>query len=98
MKQALSLVVINSDDYTKAKKDSDDWQKQLDEAIVQYQEEMKKQQTEQNQTEPMKTETLNTANPLPTMGVEEKVDVSTEQLEPKITGVPTVEPTINPTE
>ena len=93
MQQALNLVVVDSDDYTKAKKDLDDWQKQLDEAVAQYQEQLKKQQSQQQPTEPVKTETLKTAEPLPTMGVEERVDVSKEELEPKITVAPTAEPT-----
>ncbi len=93
MQQALNLVPADSDDYTKAKKDLDDWQKQLDEAIAQYQEQLKKQQAELQQTEPTKTETLKTPQPLPTMGAEEKVQVPAEQLEPKITVVPTVTPT-----
>ena len=45
----------------------------------------------------MKTETLKTAEPLPTMGAEEKVNVPAEQLEPKITVVPTAVPTVEPT-
>ena len=97
MQQAINLVAVDSDDYTKAKKDLDDWQKQLDEAIAQYQEQLKKQQAEQQQTEPMKTETLKTAQPLPTMGAEEKVNVPAEQLEPKITVMPTATPTVSPT-
>ena len=93
MQQAMNLVAVDSDDYTKAKKDLDDWQKQLDEAIAQYQQQLKQQQAQQQQTEPMKTETLKTAQPLPTMGVEEKINVPAEQLEPKITVEPTVVPT-----
>ena len=69
----------------------------MDEAIAQYQEQLKKQQAQQAQQEPMKTETLKTAEPLPTMGAEEKVDIPAEQLEPKITVVPTVTPTAVPT-
>ncbi len=91
MGQALNLVAVDSEDYTKAKKDLDDWQKQLDEAIAQYQEQLKQQQAQQ-QVEPLKSETLKTAEPLPTMGAEEKVDVPQEELEPKITVVPTVTP------
>jgi len=96
MQQAMKLVAVDSDDYTKAKKDLDEWQKQLDEAIAQYQEQLKKQQAQQP-AEPMKAETLKTAQPLPTMGAEEKVDVPAEQLEPKITVVPTAVPTVSPT-
>jgi tetratricopeptide (TPR) repeat protein len=98
MQQALNLVTVDSEDYTKAKKDLDDWQKQLDETIAQYQEQLKKEQTEQEKTDTMKTETLKTAQPLPTMGTEDKVDVSEKQLEPKITVVPTGSPTVSPTE
>lgn len=90
MQQAMNLVSVDSDDYIKAKKDLDEWQKQLDEAIAQYQAQLKQQQEQQVQDKPIKTETLKTAEPLPTMGVEEKVDVPAEQLEPKITVIPTV--------
>lgn len=93
MQQAINLVPVDSDDYTKAKKDLDEWQKQLDEAIAQYQEQLKQQQAQQQPTKPMKTETLRTADPLPTMGAEEKVNVPAEELEPpKFEPVPTVTP------
>lgn len=97
MQQAMNLVPVDSDDYTKAKKDLDEWQKQLDEAIAQYQEQLKQQQAQQQQTVPVETETLKTPEPLPTMGEEEKVDIPAEQLEPKITVMPTVTPTVEPT-
>ena len=93
MQQAMNLVPVDSEDYTKAKTDLDAWQKQLDEAIAQYQEQLKQQQAQQQQAEPIETETLKTPQPLPTMGEEERVNVPAEDLEPKITVVPTVEPT-----
>ena len=92
MQQALNLVSADSDDYTKAKKELDDWQKQLDEAIAQYQEQLKQQQSQQQTQKPTETESLKTPQPLPTMGEEEKVNVPAEQLEPKITVEPTVTP------
>ena len=96
MQQAMNLVAVDSEDYTKAKTDLDAWQKQLDEAIAQYQEQLKQQQAQQSQQapgEPIETETLKTPQPLPTMGEEERVNVPAEDLEPKITVVPTAEPT-----
>lgn len=96
MGQALNLVAVDSDDYTKAKGELDEWQKQLDEAIAQYQEQLKQQQAQQQQAKPIEAETLNTPEPLPTMGAEEKVNVPAEELEPKITVMPTVEPTVAP--
>ena len=89
MQQALNLVPADSEDYTKAKKELDDWQKQLDEAIAQYQEQLKQQQGQQQTQKPTETESLKTPEPLPTMGEEEKVNVPAEQLEPKITVEPT---------
>ena len=67
----------------------DDWQKQLDEAIAQYQEQLKQQQGQQQTQKPTETESLKTPQPLPTMGEEEMVNVPAEQLEPKITVEPT---------
>lgn len=87
MGQALNLVAVDSDDYTKAKGELDTWQKQLDEAIAQYQQQLKQQQTQQKA--PVEAETLKTPEPLPTMGEEEKINVSAEDLEPKITVTPT---------
>jgi tetratricopeptide (TPR) repeat protein len=76
MSQAVALVPVNSGDYDKASKELDAWKKELEEAI-------KKQQMLSQQQEGQKVaETLKTAEPLPTVGPEEKVEVSKEKLEP----------------
>jgi len=82
MGQVLNFVPVDSDDYIKAKGELDAWQKQLDEAIAQYQQQLQQQQAQQQQTAPIEAETLKTPQPLPTMGEEERVNVPAEELEP----------------
>jgi len=84
LEQALKLVPSDSGDYETASKELEIWKKELDEAVKQQQEMLKQQQAEQKQPE-----TLKTPEPLPTVNPEEKVDVSSEELEP-----PVVEPTV----
>lgn len=79
--QAVTLVPAESGDYEKANKELGEWKKEYDAAVKQAQAQQKQ------------AETLKTAEPLPTLGAEEKVDVPKEQLEPPEAVVtPTTEP------
>ena len=89
LEQALKFVPTDSGDYETAAKELEIWKKELDEAIKQQEELLKQQQAQQEQKQP---ETLKTADPLPTVNPEEKVNVSNEDLQP-----PAVEPTVEPT-
>ncbi len=86
LEQALKLVPADSGDYETASKELEVWKKELDEAIAKN-----KEQTQGSV--PTTPETLKTPEPLPTVGIEEKVDVPAEQLQP-----PVVEPTAVPEE
>ncbi len=88
--QAVSLVPADSTDFEKANEELAVWKKEMDEAIKQ-QEELEAQQV----AEEGESETLRTADPLPTMGQEERVNVPVEELEPPL---PTIVPTAIPTE
>lgn len=88
--QALKLVSTDSADYSSAKEELDKWNKELEEAIKQYQEQQKQQQEQQQTTQPdstqqKSTEPLTTPKPLPTEGQEEQVNVSAKDLEPPVT-------------
>lgn len=94
--QAVKLVPMDSSDYEKANEELTEWKKELDEAVQRYQESLKQQQEVSEREEPI----LKTPEPLPTMGAEERVDVPAEDLEPKISVIPTTMPEITrePTE
>ena len=97
LQQALNLISPDSEDYTKAKEELDKWNKELDEALKQYQEQLQQQQTQQQEQtgsqnqQQTSTEPLTTPEPLPTEGIEEQVNVSSEDLQPP-------ETTTNPAE
>jgi tetratricopeptide (TPR) repeat protein len=86
LEQALKLVPADSGDYETASKELEAWKKELDEAVKKQTELAKQQQTEQKEPE-----TLKTAEPVPTMGEEERVNVPAEELNP-----PVVEPEVTP--
>jgi Tfp pilus assembly protein PilF len=90
LEQALKLVPADSGDYETASKELDTWKKELADAQQKQAELLKQQQAEQKQPE-----TLKTAEPIPTVGAEEKVNVPADQLQPPATG-PTVVPTVIP--
>lgn len=75
--RAVALVPTTSGDYDKASIELETWQKELAASA-------------QGSVEP-KAETLKTAEPLPTAGVKEQVNVSVTELAP-----PAVEPTVSP--
>jgi len=84
--QALALVPVDSGDYDKASKELTAWQKELDAATKQAQQQVKP------------AETLQTPAPLPTAGKEAKVVVPTGELQPPtVAPQPTTQPTVNPT-
>lgn len=90
LNQALALVPAETGDFEKASKELGDWRKE-------YEELLKKQGASVKTTAP-EAETLKTAEPIPTAGKEEKVDVPKEQLEPpKVTVTPTETPEATPT-
>jgi len=90
LEQAVKLVSPSSGDYDKANKELASWKKELEDALKKQ----KEQQTqESDQKEP---ETLKTAQPLPTPGNEEKVDLPAGDLEPPKSEV--VTPPTTPTE
>jgi len=84
--QALKLVPVDGDDYIKGKEELDKWNKELEEALKKYQEQLKQQQAAQQQQAPdasqKSTEPLTTPEPLPTQGAEEQVNVSNKDLQP----------------
>ncbi len=88
LQQAVSLVPANSDDYTKAKEELDSWQKEYNEAVAKYNEQLKQQEATATATPtPVQktsgnSEPLTTPEPLPTVGKEEKVNVPAKDLEP----------------
>ncbi|MDD4027275.1 MAG: hypothetical protein PHO75_03770 [Candidatus Shapirobacteria bacterium] len=86
LEQALKLVPADSGDYETASKELEAWKKELDEAVKKQTELAKQQQTEQKEPE-----TLKTAEPVPTMGEEERVNVPAGELNP-----PAVEPIVTP--
>jgi len=79
LEQALKLVPADSGDYETASKELEAWKKELDEAVKKQTELAKQQQTEQKEPE-----TLKTAEPVPTMGEEERVNVPAEELNPPV--------------
>lgn len=88
MTQALALVPVDSGDYEKASKELAAWQKELDAA------------TKQAQQQAKPAETLQTPGPLPTVAKEAKVNVPTGELQPPtVAPQPTMEPkpTVNQT-
>lgn len=85
LNQAVSLVPVDSGDYDKASKELADWKEEY-EALVRQQEAAIEQAKE--------AETLKVPEALPTQGVEERVNVPAEELEPpKVETTPTVETT-----
>jgi len=88
--QALKLVPADSGDYQKGKEELDKWNKELEEALKKYQEQLKQQQAAQQQvdTNQKSTEPLTTPQPLPTEGTEEKVNVSSKDLQPQVSPNP----------
>jgi Tfp pilus assembly protein PilF len=76
LEQALKLVPVDSVDYETASKELEVWKKELEELIKQNQVPVETQEVE--------PETLKTPEPLPTVGEEEKVNVSAEELEPPV--------------
>jgi Tfp pilus assembly protein PilF len=68
--QALKLVPADSGDYETASKELEAWKKELDEAT-------KKQQTDEKEPE-----TLKTADPIPTVAEEEKMEVRESEMQP----------------
>jgi tetratricopeptide (TPR) repeat protein len=91
LNQALALVPADTGDFDKASKELGEWRKEYDDLL-------KKQGGAQKTT--LTPETLKTAEPIPTAGKEEKVNVPKEQLEPPTSNVvsPTVTVTPTPTE
>jgi len=84
--QAVALVPKESGDYEKAAKELEEWKKEYEAAVKQAQ----AQQQQQQQKQP---ETLKTPEPLPTIGVEEEVNIPASDLEPPADVVtPTVAP------
>lgn len=81
LETALKLVPADSSDYETASKELEVWKKELAELNA-------KNKVASDEAAMVEPETLKTPEPLPTMGTEEKVDVSADQLEP-----PMVEPT-----
>jgi len=73
--QAVALVPKESGDYEKAAKELEEWKKEYEAAVKQAQ----AQQQQQQQKQP---ETLKTPEPLPTIGVEEEVNIPASDLEP----------------
>lgn len=99
--QAVALVPKESGDYEKAAKELATWQKEYDAALKQAQAQLKQQQDAAAAAAKKPAETLKTAEPLPTMGAEEKVNVPADQLQPPAavttpTAVPTPTATITP--
>lgn len=86
LEKAVTLVKADSSDYEKASKELETWKKELEEAIKKYNQQVQQQQDALREKTP---ETLTTPQPLPTKGNEEKVNVSKEELEPKMTVTPT---------
>ncbi len=87
--QALKLIPADGEDYTKGKQELDKWNKELETAVKQYQEQLKQQQEAQQKSQQQapnatqkSTEPLTTPQPLPTEGKEEKVNVSEKDLAP----------------
>jgi Tfp pilus assembly protein PilF len=83
--QALKLIPADSDDYKKGKEELDKWNKELEEVVKKYQEQLKQQEaaSKQQSSDSQKTsEPLTTPQPLPTEGKEEKVNVPAKDLEP----------------
>jgi tetratricopeptide (TPR) repeat protein len=84
LNQAVALVPSDSEDYTKASDELASWQKELDEAVAKYNEQVKQQQTQTMDTNQQQivAEPLTTPELLPEMGEEELVNVSEEELAP----------------
>ncbi len=78
LQQALKLVPADSGDYDKANEELNAWKKQLDEAVKKQQ----SQQQQQQQSQQKQPETLKTPDAIPTMGQEQKVNVSASDLQP----------------
>jgi len=81
LEQAVKLVPTDSIDYEKANTELDGWKKELEEATKKYNEQLKQQQ-QATMTPTPTPENLKTAQPLPTVGKEEKVNVPAKDLEP----------------
>jgi len=77
LEQAVALVPKDSGDYEKANEELSTWKKELDEAIKKQEAAIKEEQSQAKEAE-----TLKTAEPLPTVSAEEKVDVPEGELEP----------------
>lgn len=91
--QAVALVPKDSADYDKASKELEVWTKEYNDAVKKQAETSK---TTQNLT-PTPTGTLRTAEPLPTVNKQEKVNVPVGELQPPkdvVTPTPTVTPTV----
>lgn len=82
LNQAVALVPVDTGDFEKASGELAVWRREYDELLK------KSGQTQGLAPTP---ETLKTAEPIPTVGEEEKVEVPKEQLEP-----PKTEPTVTP--
>lgn len=93
LEQALKLVPADSGDYEAAAKELNTWKKELEQLIQKQQEYLKQQQAQQT-AEQKQPETLKTAEPLPTVGEEEKVNVPAEQMQPPVapSPIPTTAP------
>lgn len=85
LEQALKLVSVDSGDYEMASKELEVWKQELAEA---------QRQQAASQEAARQAETLRTAEPLPTVGLEEKVNVPANELQPP--AVVTPEPTVTP--
>jgi tetratricopeptide (TPR) repeat protein len=84
LSQAVALVPTTSGDYEKASKELEEWNKEL----------AAKTKTNEINTQVKQPETLKTAQPIPTVGKEERVSVPANELAPPIT--PTIIPSITP--
>jgi Tfp pilus assembly protein PilF len=87
MTQAVALVPTTSADYEKANGELTAWKKELEAVNA---------KSGKTQTVPTKETTLKTAEPLPTVGQEEKVNVPASEMEPPVPAM-TVAPTATPT-
>jgi tetratricopeptide (TPR) repeat protein len=92
--QSLKLIPADGSDYAKGKEELDKWNKELEAAVKQYQEQLKQQQEAQQKGQQQvpnanqkSAEPLTTPQPLPTEGKEEKVNVPAKDLQPPQTTV-----------
>lgn len=87
LEQAVKLVAADSGDYETANKELTEWKTQLEHINKQLELQQKQQEEAAKEKKP---ETLKTADPIPTMGEEEKVNVPASDLQPP---TPTTAPT-----